>query len=69
MDILLYNLFRTVHLYVTRLKEPLCIRFWKIKQHDLGTLDISICEIKNGKITIKAVTGDEHLGIFFISCK
>ena len=29
---------------------------------DLGTLDISIAEIKNGKIRVKAVTGDGHLG-------
>ncbi|PAV77836.1 hypothetical protein WR25_19972 isoform G [Diploscapter pachys] len=27
-----------------------------------GTLDINICKIENGKLAIKAVHGDEHLG-------
>ena len=60
-------IFRTIHLYAAELEELLCSRLWKskLKQHDLGTLDISICEIKKGKITIKAVKGDEHLGIYF----
>ena len=40
----------------------------------LGTLDINICEIKNRKLAIKAVNGNEHLGeitfnILFIICR
>ena len=27
-----------------------------------GTLDINICKIENGKLAIKAVHGDKHLG-------
>ena len=32
----------------------------------LGTLDISIVEIKSGKFEVKAITGDPHLGSFRI---